>query len=142
MSLGWMRPGGLLFAATGAALIGAGLATDSGGETGSAALITGGTFLFIGLTWWGIGVFLNPRAVDDAELERFGRPSEATVLEAERVGHEPDGTPRLKLKLHVTPNAERPFKATKTITTHLHPTPGDPVRVKFDPNNRKNFILA
>lgn len=142
MGLGWMRPGGVLFAGSGAALIGAGFATGAGGETGTAALITGGTFLFIGLTWWVVGVFLAPKAVDDAELERYGRPSQATVLSAEQVGTEPSGEPRVKLKLHITPNAERDYEATRTVTTSALLSPGETVRVKFDPNNRKNFILA
>lgn len=138
----WMRTGGKLFVVAGLALSIYGVLADLGPGGSMGALISGGTFLFIGLSWWVTTAFLNPKASDDSELEEWGRPSNATVISAEQVGTGPGGGPMVKLRVEVTPSAERPFQATKTLEAAVVPEPGTAIRVKFDPNRRKNFILA
>jgi hypothetical protein len=78
-----------------------------------------------------------------AELQRYGRPANATVKKVEDVGLERDGTRTAKLTVHVTPRNETSFRATQRVTlpNGRVPAAGEAVTVKFDPNKKRRFVI-
>lgn len=90
----------------------------------------------LGLAW-----YLFPRARSDEELERYGRPAEATVLDVKDRGVSSTGEQHAELRLLVEPANERPFTAQRRVTLPAVPEIGEQVRVKFDPNRRRRVIV-
>ena len=80
---------------------------------------------------------------DSAELYKYGRPANATVLNVADEQLQPDGTRLAKLTLHVTPRNESDYKTTRVLALPKGRVPmvGERVTVKFDPQSRKNLVL-
>jgi hypothetical protein len=78
-----------------------------------------------------------------AELYKYGRPANATVLSVEEPSLSSDGTRTAKVKFHVRPVNESSFKTTRVVAIPGGNVPreGQEVTVKFDPQSRKNVVL-
>ena len=102
-----------------------------------ASLVGSGAFM----VWLGQG--WDTPLEDSAELYKYGRPANATVLEVADEQLQPDGVRLAKLKLHVTPRNESDYKTTRVLALPKGRVPavGERVTVKFDPQSRKNLVL-
>jgi hypothetical protein len=80
---------------------------------------------------------------DSAELYKYGRPANATVLNVADEQLRPEGVRVAKLTLHVTPRNESDYKTTRVLALPggRAPAVGERVTVKFDPQSRKNLVL-
>jgi hypothetical protein len=80
---------------------------------------------------------------DAADLYKYGRPANATVLNVADEQLAPDGTRTAKLTLHVTPLNESDYKTTRVVALPKGRVPlvGERLTVKFDPQSRKNVVL-
>jgi hypothetical protein len=132
---------GVLFAAIGAAAIAVGMA--SGGALG--AILFGLMFaavaaLFFWVGSWGVN---DTAPLEDAELQRLGRPAMATVLEVVVPQIATDAAAAgTQVTLEVTPVNESAFRAKARLTpSRAVPRVGEQVKVKFDPNKRKHLIV-
>jgi hypothetical protein len=78
-----------------------------------------------------------------ADLYKYGRPANATVLNVADEQLQPDGTRLAKLTLHVTPVNESGYKTTRQLALPKARVPmvGEKLAVKFDPQSRKNVVL-
>jgi hypothetical protein len=121
-------------------VIGAGAAVAGQAAFGALMLVAlGGSGAF--MIWLAHGW---DKPLDDAaELYKYGRPANATVLAVGEEQLQPDGVRLAKLKLHVTPVNESAFKTTRTLALPRGRTPivGQEVTVKFDPQSRRNVVL-
>ncbi|HEY1358549.1 MAG TPA: hypothetical protein VGF21_09605 [Thermoleophilaceae bacterium] len=108
-----------------------------GGVIGGASCIGGGWLCL----WLGAGWDEPAKTADD--IYKYGRPANAQVVEAGPVQQGVDGTATVKLKLHIAPLNESAIKTTQTVAIQQGRTltPGEVVTVKFDPNDRKSFVL-
>jgi hypothetical protein len=99
----------------------------------------GGTGAF--MVWLGQG--WDKPLEDSAELYKYGRPANATILSVADEQLRPDGVRLAKLTLHVTPRNESDYKTTRLLALPKGrvPTAGERVTVKFDPQSRKNVVL-
>ncbi len=135
---------GALFVVLGAAMIVGGLSAGSAGGTtllpvGAIFLPCAALFFWVG-SW---GVMGNGRLRSTADLQRFGRPSAATVLEVDVAPPSDGADGGARLTLRVTPRNERPYTAQVSLPLNrVAPLPGDVVGVKFDPNKRKSLIVT
>src|SRR4051794_16297387 len=108
------------------------------------------TGLILLLSLCGSGVFMvwlangwgTPLGSSD-ELNKFGRPANATVLKVEDEQIRPDNVRTAKLTLRVTPVNESPYKTTRVlaIPPGVKPAVDHELTVKFDPQKRKNVVL-
>ena len=137
---------GALFAVLGATMIAGGAVTGGGAVTllalGVIFLPCAGLFLWVGS--WGV---MDTAPLPDDQLERFGRPAPATVLEVEAPELSAGGEGGARLTLEVTPRNESSFRTRVTQpasrpTPPPPPLPGEVVSVKFDPNKRKRLIVV
>jgi hypothetical protein len=97
----------------------------------------GGAFMvWIGRGW-------DTTLDDAADLYKYGRPANATVLSVADEQLKPDGTRLAKLTLHVTPVNESDYKTTRVLALPKARVPmtGERLTVKFDPQSRKNVVL-
>jgi hypothetical protein len=102
------------------------------------------------LTLAGTGVFMillargwdRPLA-SPAELHRYGRPANGTVLGITDVRLDAAGTRTAKLSLHVTPRNESSYKTRRRVVLPgaRVPAEGERVTVRFDPHKRREFVL-
>jgi Short C-terminal domain len=142
MGRGAMWFSGVLFVVIGIAALIGGIAM--GGPGSSGLIIVGVVFLpcaalFFWIGNWGI---MGKGKLDSRpELEEFGRPAYAEVLQVEPgVG---DAGSRARLKVNVTPANEGEYKTQVDVPSSMSvPTVGQTVSVKFDPNKRKRAILV
>jgi hypothetical protein len=108
-----------------------------GGIIGGASCIGGGWLMI----WLGAGWDEPAKTADD--VYKFGRPANAQVVSAGEAQTGPDGVATVKLQLVISPLNESDIKATQTVAIKpgRYLTPGEVVTVKFDPNDRKSFVL-
>ena len=100
--------------------------------------ITGSGFFMVWLTsGW------DKPLEDSADLYKYGRPANATVLTVADEQLKPDGTRLAKLTLQVTPLNESDYKTTRVVALPKGRVPlvGERLTVKFDPQSRKNVVL-
>ena len=77
------------------------------------------------------------------ELYRYGRPANATVRKVDDVTLDANGTRTAKLSVRVTPRNESAYRATQRVALPGGNVPavGETLTIKFDPNNRRQFVL-
>jgi hypothetical protein len=104
--------------------------------------------VFVGLV--GSGIFMiwlaagwDKPLADPAELMRYGRPANATVMAVAEPQLTGDGGRTARVKLHVEPRNESDFKVNQVLALPggRVPAVGERVTVKFDPQNRKTLML-
>ena len=80
---------------------------------------------------------------DVADLHKYGRPANATVMAVEEAQLTGDGGRTAKLKLRVAPVNESEFTTKRRVELPggRVPAVGETVTVKFDPRSRKNVVL-
>ena len=78
-----------------------------------------------------------------AELHRYGRPANATVMKVEDERLRPEGVRLAKLTLRVAPVNEPDFRTRRVLVLPKGRVPavGERVTVKFDPQQRGNVVL-
>jgi hypothetical protein len=108
-----------------------------GGIIGGGSCIGGGWLMI----WLGQGWDEPAKSAD--EIYKYGRPANAQVLESGPIQQGADGVATVKLRLHITPLNESDIKTTQTVAIQQGRmlAVGDLVTVKFDPNDRKSFVL-
>jgi hypothetical protein len=123
-----------------------GVALGVGGAVGLS--VAYGALMFVSLAGSGafmvwLGAGWDKPLENSAELYRYGRPANATVLEVADEDLRPDGTRTAKLKLHVMPVNERAYNTTRVLALPKARVPlvGESLTVKFDPQSRKNLVL-
>ena len=137
---------GVLFALLGVGMMALALALGAGSEGTTTLLPVGAIFLpcaalFFWVGSW--GVMGNGPLADPAELNRFGRPASASVLEVESPQLSAGGGGGARVRLEVSPRNESSFKAWATLDADRPtPFPGETLSVKFDPNKRKSLIVV
>jgi hypothetical protein len=123
-----------------------------GGVIGIGALAAGypayGGGMFLALA--GSGAFMvwlsagwDRPLENSAELYKYGRPANATVVSVADEQLSPDGTRTAKVTLRVTPVNEPAYKTTRVLALPGGRVPfaGEQLTVKFDPQSRKNIVL-
>jgi hypothetical protein len=97
---------------------------------------SGGFMVWLGRGW-------DTPLEDSAELYKYGRPANATVLTVADEQLKPDGTRLAKLSMRVTPVNEPAYKTTRVVALPKGRVPlvGERLTVKFDPQSRKNVVL-
>jgi hypothetical protein len=108
-----------------------------GGVIGGASCIGGGWLMI----WLGAGWDEPAKSADD--IYRYGRPANAQVVSVGAIQQGADGLATAKLQLVIAPLNESDIKTTQTVAVQPGRvlTPGEVVTVKFDPNDRKSFVL-
>jgi hypothetical protein len=108
-----------------------------GGILGGASCIGGGWLMI----WLGQGWDEPAKSADD--IYKYGRPANAQVVEVGPIQQGADGVATAKLRLHIAPLNESDIKTTQTVAIQQGRmlAVGDLVTVKFDPNDRKSFVL-
>lgn len=134
-----MQACGALFVAIGLAAIGVALFAAGEGTVGVVlfgAMFLAGGALFFWVGSWGV---LDTRALEDADLRRYGRPAAATVLHVD-----PATNGRAaRVTLRVRPVNERAFEATTRLASGSSVAAvGGEVRVTFDPNKRGHLVIV
>jgi|GEM_PF-3006367 len=139
-----MYASGVLFLLLAVAMIVAGTSARPDGAAplvlvGLLFLPCAGAFFWVG-SW---GVLDNGQLRDRSQLERFGRPAPAVVLQSEGPLLGAGGEGGARVTIRVSPANESPFKAKVTLPAdRATPAPGEPLHVKFDPNKRKSVIVV
>ncbi len=108
-----------------------------GGVIGGVSCIGGGWLMI----WLSAGWDEPAKSADD--IYKYGRPANAQVVEAGQTQQGTDGVATVKVRLHIAPLNESAIKTTQTVAIQQGRTlaVGDVVTVKFDPNDRKSFVL-
>jgi hypothetical protein len=108
-----------------------------GGIIGGLSCVGGGWLMI----WLGAGWDEPAKSADD--IYKYGRPANAKVLAVGETQYGADGVGTVKLQLHIAPLNEDDYKSTQTVAVKQGRTlgVGDVVTVKFDPNDRKSFVL-
>ena len=97
---------------------------------------SGGLMVWLGRGW-------DEPLENAAELYKYGRPANATVVAVQDEQLRPDGTRLAKLTLRVAPVNESAYKTTRVLAlpNGCVPHAGEELTVKFDPQSRKNVVL-
>jgi hypothetical protein len=142
MSMRSLVYSGWLMVATGVAICAAVVVADVGGGVVLGLLmlvVLGGAGLF--MVWLGQGWDEPLKSAQD--LYKYGRPANAEVKKVEDSQLDAQGMRTAKLTVRVTPRNESAFKTTRRVALPggRIPAVGETVSVKFDPNDRDEFVL-
>jgi len=141
--LGFFKVGGLFFMAL------AGFIIFVGGSS-EGAVITAGTFGFIGFIWYLVAVGVGgwyKRSADkqaaDRQLFQIGQKATGVIERVEPSATSINDMPVVYVTVNVTPKYGRPFTHTEKIVTPASaiPAPGQLIEVAYDPNDPSRVAL-